>query len=145
MLLKKPHERSVGAGDFLINRLGFSIEQQKEFEDINNKHHTIMMGFDEIIGGLKNETFEIISNNEEIDASLSYKIGMYEGKKQEEIFRFLAEIRMICNEKQLGDFDDIFNEILSSKEPSDRHRPPPPPLSGREGSHRPPPPPHKIN
>lgn len=127
MLLEKPHKRHTGPRDFLINRLALSADQQKEFEKISSKHHNIMMSLDETIIGLKKDMFEVISEKEEINTSISNKIGMYEGKRQEEIFSFLIEVRKICSEKQLEIFDNTFKEIILLPPPPRGHQPPPPP------------------
>ena len=117
LLFESPHKHPRGAGNFLIDKLELSDEQKQNFIALDKHHRSIMMGYDEAIIDYKKELFISVSKKESIDTLITTKIGVFEGKKEEEIFRFLLEVRKICNQSQVEKLDMLLRKIPFSRRP----------------------------
>ncbi|MDB9724171.1 hypothetical protein OAA58_05825 [Polaribacter sp.] len=114
MLLKKPHEskRHSQERNFLIQELQFTDDQKDKFLSFDTAHRENMMHLDQEIRKQKDRMFNSFANENLNLDSLSTKIGLLEGKKVVELFRFFSKVRNICTQEQQSNFDTIINKAL---------------------------------
>ena len=115
MLIKKPHKQKKGRGNFLVKELQFDNLQKEQFLFLDNKHRETMDGFDREIKNAKNILFNSFSKPNSSSDSISKKIGVLEGKKEQEVFTFFSNVRRICTAEQAADFDLIIKKLLHKR------------------------------
>ncbi|MGB0879272.1 MAG: Spy/CpxP family protein refolding chaperone [Polaribacter sp.] len=120
MLVKKPHQPKKGERNFLVKELKFDETQREQFHFLDRQHKENMMSYDHQIRQSKDILFNSFSNIKFSSDSISKRIGVLEGKKEQEIFTFFKQVREICTPKQVGKFDKIIKKALHKK-----HRRPP--------------------
>lgn len=131
MLIKKPHEKRPEhqKRNFLTEQLQFSDSQKENFRDLDRTHRDFMMEIDEEIKENKDVLFNSFSKENFNLEETTTKIGLLQGKKESEIFRFFNEVRKLCTTTQTKIFDSIIKKALKSgkgKPPRDGKMPPPP-------------------
>ena len=138
MFIKKPYEKPFNPErNFLTEQLQFSETQKKEFIKLDKTHRSLMMSFDAKIIDFKDVLFNSFSKENFNPDAIANQIGIFEAKKETEVFRFFSKVRKLCTEEQVFNFDRIIKKALKKgdqKPPPRNGRKPPP----REEGHRPP-------
>ena len=114
MVVKKPHNnrKNLPPRNFLTEQLDFSKKQTRQFVDLENIHRNFMENLDEEIIKNKDVLFNSFSNITINVDSITNQIGVLEGKKEAEIFRFFSNVRELCTLNQIEKFDNIIKEAL---------------------------------
>ena len=114
MLIKKPHQnkRPHQEKKFLIHQLQFTDHQKDQFLSFDTAHRENMMHFDQQLRKHKDVLFNSFSEGVINIDSLGLLIGILEGEKEVEVFRFFTSVRKICNTEQKEKFDSIINRAI---------------------------------
>jgi hypothetical protein len=138
MLIKKPHEnrRPNPHRNFLTEQLNFTESQKEGFTELDEVHRGFMANIHEKVREKKDALFTSFSDKNFNPDLISTEIGILEGKKEAEIFRFFSEVKKLCTQKQAELFDQIIEEAIKEgkRRPSNNGRMPPP----EDGRHHPP-------
>ena len=140
ILLKKSHqnEREHQGKNFLIQQLEFTDNQKDRFLIFDTTHRENMMHLEQKIRKHKDILFNSFTASTLNMDSLGVLIGILEGGKEVEVFRFFTSVRKICSDEQKEKFDSIINRALKGGKkgfprggknhpPRDGRMPPPPP------------------
>ncbi|ARV14004.1 hypothetical protein [Polaribacter sp. SA4-12] len=145
MLVKKPQDRfnQNSKRNFLTQELQFSEDQTMQFNEFERVHRDAMMEIEEQVRAQKDVLFSSFQKEDINLDSLTTKIGLLQGKKDSEVFRFFKKVRGLCTLEQSKNFDEIIKKALrggqggpggEGRPPIEGDMPPPPP----EGGHHPP-------
>jgi len=123
MLIKKPHERNLKGkkGNFLMQKLKLDETQEKEFLVLDELHREAMRNIDDAILKSRKKLFNSFDSSMDINESLVLKIGSLVSEKEREVFSFFSKVKVICNEKQVEDLEEVIkNAIINSSKKDQR-------------------------
>ena len=131
LIIDKKMGNSPSKGQtFLTEQLKFSDGQKDQFFLLDSDHRSKMKKMDNELGRLRNLLFRSFDEEPSFVDSLTVRIGDIETRKQQELFSFFGEVRSICDDEQVKQFDKIIQEVLKKrapKGPKGKHKGPPPP------------------
>ncbi len=129
---RKPGQGRENINKFLFSELNLSQEQSDQFREARIKHHQKSKALKDEIFRLKqriiNQVFEE-NPDEDLVEDLSSRIGELETEFEKEIYSHFTQLKNICNEDQVGKFEQIFREVFTRRGPPGMEHPP-------EGRHR---------
>ena len=127
------HDKRPPLDRILQERLSFSDEQMAAFELAKDKHHQASQQLQEESRKLKNELFDqITTDNEDAARDISKRIGENKEALEWLTYEHFKELRAICKEDQLDEFDEIIKRIAQQMHAGPGHPPGPP---GEGGLH----------
>ena len=126
---KPPHDRTEGRQmprEIIINRLHFDVNQQKDYDKIIQWHRGEIKKLDSEIREAK---IELYSQLKESQLDLKVKDSLIAvintNQKQIEIthFKHFEEVKKLCNQDQLEDFNELTEELSKLFSPNKPPRP----------------------
>lgn len=135
---------------FLEEKLDFSAEQKRQFEQLKEKHKSQM---DQLKVGIEQKKESLLGNSSLTDVeakAIAEELGRLKGQGDYITYLHFKEVRALCTAKQKEKLDDLLMDILKGMPgglPPERRGMPPPgsmgPPNGMQGppmGDRPPPP-----
>ncbi len=120
-----PHHRpGMGPGpghdraEVIIHELKFDDAQRRQFEQLKDQHHSIMMAIDEKDHKTHDALFELIKNGQDSTAAADSLINeIAQNKKQIELatYHHMAQVRRICTAEQQKKFDEIIINLMTHR------------------------------
>jgi protein CpxP len=107
-------------GEVLSRHLGFSQEQQQQFETLRTAHHDKMITYGDSLKGLKDSLFTLLLNRDSVHAGQLFSdIGILHQKVERVTFDHFQQVRSICTDEQRQKYDlMIKNAYLDVQRPS---------------------------
>jgi len=108
-----PRER-IMPREIIIKKLHFDASQIKAYELIIQEHQKAIRNLDDAIRFQKNELYGLLrskTTNKKIADSLIHNISQIQIEIEKTHFNHFIEIRKICNEKQLKDYNALTEEL----------------------------------
>ena len=100
--------------EIIIDKLHFDANQQKEYDKIIQWHHGEINKLDDNIRQTKNELYSQLSKSEvnvKTKDSLIAVINSFQKQIEQTHFRHFEDIKKICHQNQLEDFNDLTEEL----------------------------------
>ena len=125
---------------FLKEELGFTTQQQKQYEQLFREHQQQVRRVKDSIRISKENFFSLLSNSNasavELERRAAISAQLHE-RLDMLTFEHFRKVKAICTPQQQQKFDKVIHTVI------ERMAPPPPPAPGGEGGNgnRPPPPP----
>jgi len=128
---KRPNDRPEGRPDpreIIIERLHFDVNQQKEYDKIVQWHKGQIKKLDENLRSAKNELYNQLKQPQidvKIKDSLIAVINANQKQIEETHFKHFEDIKKLCHQDQLEDFNELTEELsrilAPNKPPRPRH------------------------
>lgn len=125
--IKLPLHRFNGPKELIIEKLNFSPTQVKEYEFLIQAHRRDVRNTEQSIFNLKNELY--LSLNDSISSEKKDSIIDAIAAKHKDLenihLKHFDAIKDLCNKDQMGDFENLVNELATM------FRPPHPPIQSK--------------
>ncbi|HEU4717680.1 MAG TPA: periplasmic heavy metal sensor [Bacteroidia bacterium] len=131
-------DHGPGPSAFLVQELGFSPEQQQQFEALMYRHRDAVQHYELLIHATRDSLVHQLESEHPdsvLIARLSHNVGDYQSKIETATFDHFLAVRAICNDEQKEKFSSIIAEALRMMQPHGG-----PPMNGGPGMNGPPPP-----
>jgi len=115
---KHRHAGKDNPGEFIIQELGFSETQVKQFDDLKLEHQTQMKTYRDSIKTQREKLPDLITtgNNSGAD-SVATKIGGYQKGIEICTYDHFKKVYALCDEKQKTKFKNIIGDVLTRMAP----------------------------
>jgi periplasmic protein CpxP/Spy len=109
----------------LHEELGFSKQQNEQFEILRKNHQELIKQTNDKIKVLKDRLFIGYGKNigEEEASEIASKIGSYVAEIELQTLRHFQDVKAICNEEQKVKFDKVIKNVLKDIRPDGPPRP----------------------
>ena len=100
--------------EIIISKLHFNVAQQKEYEKIIKYHREQIKRLDVKIRETKNELYSQLMQPQvdvKIKDSLIAVLNGYQKQIEETHFKHFQDIKKLCHEEQLDNFNDLTQEL----------------------------------
>jgi len=128
---KRPNDTAEGRlnpREIIIERLHFDVNQQKEYDKILQWHKGQIKKLDENLRSAKNELYNQLKQPQidvKIKDSLIAVINANQKQIEETHFKHFEDIKKLCHQDQLEDFNELTEELsrifAPNKPPRPRH------------------------
>lgn len=107
------HSRMEGPRNRIIQKLNFDEDQKEQFKLLMKEHHQNISEKDQKIMRLKKEILENLSQDTLLDLGSKYKaIGDLQAQIEAIHFNHFLEIKKMCREDQLSDFEELSHRLV---------------------------------
>jgi hypothetical protein len=128
---KRPNDTAKGRlnpREIIIERLHFDVNQQKEYDKIVQWHRGEIKKLDSNIRYTKNELYSHLNQTEvnfKTKDSLISLLNSYQKQVEETHFKHFEDIKKLCHQDQLEDFNELTEDLsrifAPNKPPRPRH------------------------
>jgi hypothetical protein len=120
---KPPHPRHNGPRNEIIERLKLDEEQIKHYDALIKKHRNDINQVEGLILKNKNQLYSLLSSpqNPSIKDSLLNEIAELHVSIENIHFNHFSDIKSLCKEDQLPNFNELIKEIAELFTPSKKH------------------------
>ena len=128
---KRPADRPEGRPnprEIIIERLHFDDKQQKEYAELIKWHRGEIKNLDSNIRQTKNELYSQLNQTEvnlKTKDRLITLLNSYQKQVEETHFKHFEDIKKLCNQDQLEDFNELTEDLsrifAPNKPPRPRH------------------------
>ena len=123
---KGPRDDRPKPKEIIIEKLHFDAAQQKEYAKLIEWHRGEITKLDGNIRKAKNELYEQLNQAEaniKAKDSLISVINSNQKQIEETHFKHFEDIKKLCHKDQMGDFNDLTEELGRIFAPNKPHRP----------------------
>lgn len=106
-----PHKEYRKSGH-IFEEIGWDSSQEKAFEEARDRHHMAMRSYIDEQLEIRKELFALIGSEENPKvAALTQKLGKVRERFERVTFEHFREVRAICKEDQIEQFDSLVQNL----------------------------------
>jgi hypothetical protein len=111
---QRPRPQKEDPGVVLGQYLGFTKEQQHQFDSLRTYHHSCMVIYEDSLRKFKEQLYRDLLEGDTADAQLlSAKIGEFHKFIEIVTFDHFHKVRMLCNSMQLKMYDPMLHRAIT--------------------------------